>query len=488
MMKIVSISFFMLMLTLTLIYTSNDHFFFQNSYRFNQKKGSIRQAQRLATIHNAHQNIPELLKQLKKKQINQFWNAFYKQNNFIVKKMLQKGDISPNIRDDLKTPLIHHLIRKKKYQLLKLLLSLRGDPNIPDTYGTLPIMIAVRMGNSKMTKLLFQYGADPRTIGRKSGFSPLIMAIYHGHLNIVTLLIDFGASPTQSTEGGLTPLIASIKFQKHKIFDYLLSLNIPINQKSFPFGETPLIVAIRDDNPYVFKKLLRHNVSLNTKTFEGITPLMSASISSNYRFQKILLKRNSSINTQDLMGHTALFWSFQKARWNNAIYILRHKNFKLISHEFNLIFTAIKYKQYQLVNLLLKKGSPPNIYNTQKETPLIAAIKEESYSIVKNLIRHRANILLIDSKGNTPLHWSILKGSYKISRLLLTAGANINQKNHVGDTPLILSVKNRDQSLTRYLLNMGAKRSIKNKLNKDAFYYGQQDYNLHNILKESMDQ
>lgn len=86
------------------------------------------------------------------------------------------------------------------------LLERGADPNIPNLLGRSALMFASRYGNEGLVKALLQHGADPDCVPITRDPGALGIAAANGHAEIVGLLLDAGASPDVADTAGRTPV------------------------------------------------------------------------------------------------------------------------------------------------------------------------------------------------------------------------------------------------------------------------------------------
>ena len=93
-----------------------------------------------------------------------------------------------------------------------------------------------------------------------------------------------------------------------------------------------------------------------------------------------------------------------------------------------------------------------DIFNKNKETPLITAINNKSLECAEMLIKSGANISLRNKGDLSPLMLCCKYGYNNLVELLLDNGADINEKNILGETPLSLAQINNHDDLAMKIM------------------------------------
>ena len=83
-------------------------------------------------------------------------------------------------------------IEEEKFGLARMMLLQGMNPNLPDSQGVTPLMLASSREQPYMTELLVEQGADVNSRD-KSGLSPLSVALFYGRERNVELLLKGGA-------------------------------------------------------------------------------------------------------------------------------------------------------------------------------------------------------------------------------------------------------------------------------------------------------
>jgi hypothetical protein len=126
--------------------------------------------------------------------------------------------------------------------MVRALITQGGDINTVNHAGQTPLHLAAHQGNTAVTKILLEQGAEVDVVETTAGYTPLHYAARHGHTDLCELLIRFGADPDTLT-GNM---------------------------------ETPLHLAIKKGQAGVVAVLLKYRASLKIKNRVGLTPLQQA--------------------------------------------------------------------------------------------------------------------------------------------------------------------------------------------------------------------
>jgi len=133
------------------------------------------------------------------------------------------------------------------------------------------------------------------------------------------------------------------------------------------------------------------------------------------------------------------------------------------------IAQAARYGDFDLVEILLKKGKNPNDKDGLGITPLhyITHMQPNNLHIARLLIEKGANLNAVTNDSHeTPLHWAVAKAYYynntDLIKLLLESGADPNLEDQKGNTPLDIAInnfgynRNQYKNVIKLLLEYGA--------------------------------
>eukprot|EP01100_Stratorugosa_tubuloviscum_P008940 TRINITY_DN3746_c1_g1_i1.p1 TRINITY_DN3746_c1_g1~~TRINITY_DN3746_c1_g1_i1.p1 ORF type:complete len:937 (+),score=349.49 TRINITY_DN3746_c1_g1_i1:148-2958(+) len=179
------------------------------------------------------------------------------------------------------------------------------------------------------------------------------------------------------------------------------------------------------------------------------------------------------INKRDEKGRTQLHNAICEKKYSLVVVYLAEKTADINAQDnagWTLLHTAAHYKEPQIFEHLLYRGSSLNIANNDGNTPLhyLAANEIKSaddscveYRLLKKLLATGADPNLANNNGETPLHKACMKVNPIGVRALLEAKADPNLLSKQNSTPLhyVAPMPTKIESL-RLLLDFGADPNI----------------------------
>jgi ankyrin repeat protein len=166
------------------------------------------------------------------------------------------------------------------------LIASGADLNVPDGFGTSPLVAAIQHGDEAFVAELLRRGArldggEKRPQVHLSGGAParvaieqtpMSAAVFSTRPGLVRLLLRAGASVDRPNARGETPLLQALQFGKYEVVGVLLDAGADPN-RSANDGTTPFLRACRSGRPELVAELLRHHADPNLRDAGGQTPL-----------------------------------------------------------------------------------------------------------------------------------------------------------------------------------------------------------------------
>ena len=249
--------------------------------------------------------------------------------------------------------------------------------------GMSPLLFAVRDGNTEMTRLLLELGADiKQTSGNHT--SPLLIAMLNGQVTLAMELLAKGADPNQADDYHRAALFAAIDLRN-------------FNHDKYPFlyddGRDPL---------ELIKALLAKGADPNLQTdtvpvhglmqfdgswvnFDGQTPFIRAALSGDIEVMRLLLEHGADPNIATAQGSTALM-AASGINWIPA-----------------QTFTRSESDYVEAVRLCLERGAPVNATNSLGLAAIHGAANRGWVSVIQILADHGATLDVKDAAGRSPM-------------------------------------------------------------------------------------
>ncbi|MBC3910587.1 ankyrin repeat domain-containing protein [Undibacterium umbellatum] len=157
----------------------------------------------------------------------------------------------------------------------------------------------------------------------------------------------------------------------------------------------------------IVQVLLNRGVSPNPKMPFISAPLMSASSRGNLEIMRMLIRAKADVMARSKYGRDALFIALEMGQFRALNLLLDNgvnlEWYKKSGNNGAIIFTAINGKSKDVVNLLLRNGFNPNVFNELDETPLVHAIRRNAgINIIVLLLNSGADECLPTRDGKLP--------------------------------------------------------------------------------------
>lgn len=341
------------------------------------------------------------------------------------------------------------------------------------------------------------YRDDPELIYKQEKNEPTPKDIYGNTNKTNYFIVDIDGNKLYKEYGpkGLQNALHIISASAQEdMMQFLLSLNIPINQKDF-YGNTPLLL-FTEKNSNFLEVLIQHGADPNIKNAAGNFPIQKAVENQNIETIKSLIKSSSLLNVLNQEGKSPLITAVEKKDLKIVRMLLENKadpNFKdnknrtSLHIAFNLSESTAN-ASFDMESLLLLYKADINAVDIRNRIPLhysfIKIGKSNDMSQIDPIEPVSSACALRDIQVNvqdkwnkTPLHYAAQRGALTSSMFLLSKGALIDLEDNKGNTPLALAIKEGHANYAVMLVQKGANvmKSIKvirtNKKNQNQTSY-----------------
>ncbi|MGO0305765.1 ankyrin repeat domain-containing protein [Endozoicomonas acroporae] len=276
--------------------------------------------------------------------------------------------------------------------LLNLVQDLGIDPDLCDRQGYYPLYWASCQGSTdRILKTLLDRGANPNLCnidpwnGKKN--IPLLCAAESGSYEVSKVLLEYGADPRARDGSDWTALHwVTRKFGKQSIMlmKCLLDHGADINARN-SIGRTPLCNAVIRDTLLAVNILLSEGADPNIPDNDGSTALDHAVFNGCTNMVDDLLAHGANPDTPG---------DSHSCGWGNSLCMALSKQYT-----------------DDIVDMLLAYGANPNKASKKGDTPLHLAIEKSNATGVDKLLAHGANPNIRNQSGQTALEAALVTES-----------------------------------------------------------------------------
>lgn len=325
---------------------------------------------------------------------------------------------------------------EENVEKVKELVENGADVNYKTEDGDYLIMLAVKMQNIALIKLLLDHKAHVNIKNRIGLKSPLVLATELKNRGVIAMLINAGADINVRDKLGRTPLFISIENGDIDTVEYLVNKGADFNVFNTD-NKTVLMYAIEVGREDIVDKILEFKPDLNVMSSKGTSALMCATDKGDVENAKKLIEAGAYVDIKNAYDKTPLM-------------------------------TAIEDKNTSLVKLLVEEGADVDYKNAHDEAPLFLSVKENAIKMTRFLISHGVNLNQRDGYGKSVLIKAIEEGFEDMARLLIDEGCDLNIQDDHGESALTVATMLNKLNLIEYLLKKGADPQLKNAYGEEA--------------------
>ncbi len=368
----------------------------------------------------------------------------------------------------------------------RLLVAAGADLEVRNEQGETPLYCAADFGQTALVELLIAGGAnaDGRMVRGTLSRSPLEIAIENGRIDVVRLLVpkvkDINVDSPLNTAITSTFSGASARFaqeypdpdatyedreaaverEMHKLritlVELLLAYGADVNGRNED-GWTALHCAASEGLRDIAELLLRRGANVHPRAvqrywlpndpisvhrqFAGITPLHNAAVSGGPGVVELLIAHGAEVDARTESGKTPLHYAASHRYARGHEVSPRRWHYR------------DRWRQCDVVKLLIAKGAGVNASDIDGATPLHYALQSGQREIAEALIAAGAEIVAVKNEGDqTMLHDALQQKDFALIGLLLANGADTEERDEDGNTLLHLAARDRNQELLALLI------------------------------------
>jgi cytohesin len=345
------------------------------------------------------------------------------------------------------------------------LLVTRGlNINLPDVYGSVPLVRSISRKDTTWTERLLNAGADVKATN-SDGTTALHQAASYQSIANARLLVPRGSKVAQADRTGRTALHIALSTRNSALTDYLLEEWISqgsfgtekeliyMSLESQQFGYAQRIADARD--PDGRKYSINFLTELYSAAIQGSSDLVLALLRQGHdnidqtwliglfriaitlRYKdtlQALLDFGLNVDGIDFLGDAPIHIAARSEHEDLMCVLLdAHAQIETLDRSGNTpLLLAVEWGRTGTVEKLLERGANVSQANCDGDTALHLTPTSE---IAEVLINAQADVNALNTRNKTPLH-SQDSDSLAIAQCLLDAGANVNAKDSEGNSPL----------------------------------------------------
>lgn len=350
-----------------------------------------------------------------------------------------------------------------------------------DKSGETPLVLAARLGDDEMIRLLLCNGAKTSETDKQIN-SPLLHAVTKRNLSAIRALMNAGADAEQVCRNKWTPLSAAIENNDTEVLAALLDGMIG-SGKLHEIGPKILREAASKGKTRTVRMLLARNMDLPDKGSFALTRMVK---NKNLNGVKTLLEAGADAECEDFDGHTAFTLAAANGLEDivNALFD-HHPKFRskeewieILQNETDndgrtALMLAVLNEQTDMTYTLLQKKADIHKKDKQGRNAMLWAAEKGGATILGFLNKHPAALFVLDNDENN-VFLAAAAGNRKavLQDLILKIGVNgpinINSPNIYGDTPLIVAARRGYYDIVKLLLDSHANYIHRNKKGQSA--------------------
>lgn len=228
-----------------------------------------------------------------------------KENYLKIIQLLIQANADVNVLVDEWTPLMI-ASRVGNSRVAELLIEVNADVNIKNKHGTTCLMIACTYGHSQLSETLLNFKADSKILNNNSQ-TAFTLAACSGNIDLVKILLD----KTQPSQIEIEKGLIQACYEGHPSMISFLVKQLP----QLTNTQKELLFSCKEgDIGCIVKQVVECQVDPNTSLVCGLTPLMVALSCGHVDVVDLLIQTGADIDVKEnIWGMTSLFFASSDA-------------------------------------------------------------------------------------------------------------------------------------------------------------------------------
>ncbi len=222
------------------------------------------------------------------------------------------------------------------------------------------------------------------------------------------------------------------------------------------YDQTVLMHAAKSNNVHLIKHLLKkvnniHETDINSSQLTSNNAILHAARANAQDATLYLIKKGADINGIQFSWLTPLAWAIKRNN-NFLVKELLNRGADINASPYHLIF-AVQNKKLDVIQLLCEKHINTNLYDSERNTPLIYAAKQEnSIPILQMLLNYNANIDHQNCEGQTALHHAAKRGDLNMITFLCDHHADVTIRDDYYQRAAHIAARSGSKAIVQCLL------------------------------------
>jgi ankyrin repeat protein len=351
--------------------------------------------------------------------------------------MLLRENFDPSAKTtDLGWTPLHYAIRRKRYQVIKLLLE-HGAKNRRDMNGITPLHFAAEVcSGGHFSTILDYFGVKSmRDILDGAGRDPIHYAAFAGNLKVIKILDQRGALIDQEDNSCFLPLhYACLKGHLECVRILSAHFANTLSPKTRLYAWRKVVcLAMSHHRWEIAEFLLNQWASKPDVRKWGQALLCEGILAGSTRLLDLVPLKSTDLNTHHFEQHQ---WAGVHldgpCSYTIPLFLACGNTIPQVEH------------QVATVKWLLAHGASSKCQDSFSNMPMHEAARRNNVAIAQALLESHSPLEHKNNDGETPLHMAVRYGAIDMVRFLLEEGVTIETESKIGLTPASMPINALD--------------------------------------------